>query len=226
MIQSLNKGQKMKKRLIALLTSGHFVTDINQGALPALLPFLIAKHDLSYAAAAALILAATVSSSVIQPAFGYCSDKISALWILPAGMFLAGAGLAVAGIVPQYWQILMGVAISGIGVAAFHPEAAKIANLAAGEKKATGVSTFVAGGNLGFAFGPLTATLILSAFGINGTVYMLVPVSLVALLFIINLKNIVSPKKTKILAAYQRTIGGLFYCLPAGLYAALYSFLG
>jgi FSR family fosmidomycin resistance protein-like MFS transporter len=125
----------VKKRLIGLLTTGHFVTDINQGALPALLPFLIAKHGLSYTAAATLILAATVSSSVIQPAFGLYADKVSALWILPFGIFLAGLGLAVAGIVPSYWQILICVALSGIGVAAFHPEAAKIANLAAGEKR-------------------------------------------------------------------------------------------
>jgi FSR family fosmidomycin resistance protein-like MFS transporter len=185
----------MKKRLIALLTTGHFVTDINQGALPALLPFLIAKHGLSYTSAAALILASTVSSSVIQPAFGFWADKVSALWVMALGMFLAGAGLAVAGVVPNYWQILVCVAISGIGIAAFHPEAAKIANLAAGEKKATGVSTFVAGGNLGFAFGPLVVTLILSAAGLGGTLFMLAPVTVVAILFTVNQKRIALSKQ-------------------------------
>jgi FSR family fosmidomycin resistance protein-like MFS transporter len=41
-----------------------------QGSVPALLPFLIATDHLSYAAASALVLAATISSSVIQPLSG------------------------------------------------------------------------------------------------------------------------------------------------------------
>jgi FSR family fosmidomycin resistance protein-like MFS transporter len=160
-----------------------------------LLPFLIAKHGLSYAAAAALILASNISSSIIQPAFGYYADKVSALWILPLGLFVAGAGIAVTGILPAYWQILICVALSGIGIAAFHPEAAKIANLAAGQKKATGVSAFVAGGNLGFAFGPLTTTLVLSAAGLGGTMYMLIPVLIMFLLFTFNLNRMERSKQ-------------------------------
>ena len=188
----------MKKRLIGLLAAGHIVTDINQGALPALLPFLIAKHGLSYTAAATLILAANISSSVIQPAFGYYADKIAALWIMPLGIFFAGAGLAVAGVMPEYWLIIVCVAISGIGIAAYHPEAARLVNISAGKKKATGVSTFAAGGNIGFACGPIIATLILSAVGINGTLFLLIPVTVIAALFTVNLKRIAESEKNSL----------------------------
>ena len=48
----------MKYRHVGLLSVGHLATDINQGALPAMLPFFIAAHDLSYAAAAGIVFPA------------------------------------------------------------------------------------------------------------------------------------------------------------------------
>jgi FSR family fosmidomycin resistance protein-like MFS transporter len=53
----------------------------------------------------------------------------------------------------------------------------------------------VAGGNLGFAFGPLVVTLILSAAGLNGTLYMFIPIAAVAILFAFNLKRIALSKQ-------------------------------
>ena len=58
------------RRAMATLSAGHLFTDIAQGSIPALLPFLIAHDHLNYAAASALVLAATISSCVIQPLFG------------------------------------------------------------------------------------------------------------------------------------------------------------
>jgi FSR family fosmidomycin resistance protein-like MFS transporter len=57
----------MTNRQIGLLSVGHLVTDINQGALPAMLPFFIAAHDLSYTAAAGIVFAANMTSSIVQP---------------------------------------------------------------------------------------------------------------------------------------------------------------
>lgn len=182
----------MKRRLIALLTAGHIITDINQGALPALLPFLMAAHNFSYAAAASLVFAANISSSVIQPLFGYFADNISSPWIMPLGILLAGSGLAVAGLVPDYWMIFIAVAISGIGIAAYHPEAARLANYAAGEKKATGVSTFTAGGNIGFAIGPIFATAVISILGLKGSILLLIPVLIIVPVFFKQSSNIMA----------------------------------
>ena len=180
----------MKRKLIALLTAGHIVTDINQGALPALLPFFMASHNMSYAAAASLVFDANVSSSIIQPLFGYFADKIAVPWIMPLGILLAGAGLALTGLTSNYWLIFAAVAVSGIGVAAYHPEGARLANIAAGEKKGTGVSMFTAGGNIGLAAGPLIATFTLTALGLKGTLVLLLPVAIVAALFLLSLGNI------------------------------------
>ena len=154
---------------------GHLCTDINQGALPALLPFLVLHKDISYASAAGLIFAANCVSSVIQPLFGYLGDKGSRPWLMGLGAFLAGTGLAFVGFLDNYWSIFIAVAVSGTGVALFHPEGGRLANLAAGEKKGSGIALFSVGGNIGFAVGPIIASVSLTVFGLKGTAVFLLP---------------------------------------------------
>jgi FSR family fosmidomycin resistance protein-like MFS transporter len=165
---------------MAALSSGHLATDLAQGSLPALLPFLRDKYDLSYTMAAALVLAATVSSSLIQPAFGVWSDARGALWLLPAGVALAGAGMAGAAVAPSYPLIFIAVLIAGVGVAAYHPEGSKFASYVSGARRASGMSFFSVGGNIGFALGPVYASSLILALGLKGGLLLAVPGFLVA----------------------------------------------
>ncbi|MEO6857013.1 MAG: MFS transporter, partial [Solirubrobacteraceae bacterium] len=116
------------RRAMATLSAGHLFTDLAQGAIPALLPFLIARDHLSYASASALILAATISSSVIQPLFGHLSDRRSLPWLMPIGPVIGGIGVGLVGLAPSYGLTFAAVVLSGLGVAAFHPEASRFAN--------------------------------------------------------------------------------------------------
>lgn len=170
----------MKKRFLWLLSAGHLFTDLNQGALPAILPFLIAEYNLSYAAAAGLVFAASFVSSVIQPFFGFLADKSSKPWLMPGGILLAGCGLAAVGFISNYWLMFAAVTVSGVGIAAFHPEAARMANKVSGEKKGTGISIFSVGGNAGFALGPVIATSSLLLWGLQGTLILIVPAAIMA----------------------------------------------
>jgi FSR family fosmidomycin resistance protein-like MFS transporter len=165
---------------MAALSSGHLATDLAQGSLPALLPYLVDKFGLTYTLAAALVLAATISSSLIQPAFGLWSDARGALWLLPAGVALAGVGMAAASIAPAYWVAVLCVLLAGVGVAAYHPEGSKFASYVSGSKRASGMSFFSVGGNVGFALGPLLAAAFISAFGLHGAVLLAVPGLVVA----------------------------------------------
>src|ERR671927_2019618 len=101
---------------MALLASGHLGTDFANGALPALLPFLVDRFDLSYTLAATLMLASAVSGSVIQPLFGLWSDRRGAIWLLPGGVAVAGLGMGLAAVSPSYPLVLMFVVVSGLGV--------------------------------------------------------------------------------------------------------------
>ncbi len=163
------------RRAMAVLSTGHMFTDIAQGSIPALLPFLITRDHLSYAAASALVLAATISSSVIQPLFGYVSDRVSLPWLMPLGPALGGLGVALAGLAPNYGLTFAAVVVSGLGVAAFHPEGSRFANYVSGARRASGMSLFSVGGNVGFALGPVLVTPLLLVFGLHGTVFVIIP---------------------------------------------------
>ena len=160
---------------MAVLSGSHLCTDLAQGSVPALLPFLISRDHLSYATASALVLAATISSSVIQPLFGHLSDRLSLPWLMLLGPGLGGLGIALAGIAPSYGLTFAAVLVSGIGVAAFHPEGSRFANYVSGARRASGMSLFSVGGNVGFALGPALLTPALLAFGLHGTLLVLVP---------------------------------------------------
>jgi FSR family fosmidomycin resistance protein-like MFS transporter len=165
---------------MGVLSSGHLFTDLNQGAVAALLPFLISERGLSLAAAGALVFAATVSSSLVQPLFGVFSDRTPIPALMPLGLLLAGVGMALAGVAPNYPLIFAAVVVSGIGVAAFHPEAARFANYVSGARRARGMSFFSVGGNAGFALGPLVATPLVLVFGLPGTLFLALPAALMA----------------------------------------------
>jgi FSR family fosmidomycin resistance protein-like MFS transporter len=136
---------KINKKALAILSAGHAVTDVNQGALPALLPFFKEALNLSYTMAGVILLFGNLTSSVIQPAFGYLSDKRPIGWLLPLAPFIACLGLSLTGLIPNYALLLICVIVSGIGIASFHPEGFKTAYFFTGEKKATGMSIFSVG---------------------------------------------------------------------------------
>jgi FSR family fosmidomycin resistance protein-like MFS transporter len=179
-----HEGHVMQRRSVLLLTLGHFVTDINQGALPALLPFLIAEYQLSYTAAAFIVFSSNIASTVVQPLFGHLADRISTPRLMPAGIVLAGAGMAAAGAVTHYPWILVSVMVSGIGVAAFHPQGAQFMTRVAGEKKATAMSVFGVGGTLGFAAGPVIVTTAVLHLGLRGSLVLAIPAVLMAAVLI------------------------------------------
>jgi MFS transporter, FSR family, fosmidomycin resistance protein len=162
-------GTELDRRGLGLLAAGHLSTDLCQAAVPALLPFFVDQRGYSYSAAGALVFAATVGSSLIQPLFGHAADRLQLPWLMPVGVALAGAGVALAGLAPSYPLTFAAIVVSGIGVAAFHPEAARYTNYASGTRQAAGMSVFSVGGNAGFALGPLLTTGCVLAFGLSGT---------------------------------------------------------
>lgn len=163
------------RRQMTRLAVAHALCDIYQGAIPALLPFLLIAHDWSYGTGSLLVLAATLSSSIVQPVFGHLSDKRPAPWLMPAGFLVAGLGLAVVGLLASPGAAFVAVLFSGLGVAAFHPEGSRAATYAAGERKATGMSYFSVGGNIGWALGPLLVTATVLPFGLHATLLLALP---------------------------------------------------
>jgi FSR family fosmidomycin resistance protein-like MFS transporter len=175
----------MNPSYLLLLIAAHLVTDTAQGALPALLPLLKENLGLSYALAGVIIMTMNLTSSVIQPIFGYLTDRWSLRWLLPLGVAASGLGLALVALAPGYWGVLGAVVFSGLGVASYHPEAFKSVLASAGERKVTAVSWFMVGGNLGMALGPVLVSAYLAWLGLSGVMIFALPASVAALMFLL-----------------------------------------
>jgi FSR family fosmidomycin resistance protein-like MFS transporter len=181
---------RLDVRSMALLATAHVADDLNQSFIPALLPYLILERHISHQTAGTIVLAQAISSSVVQPAIGHLADRRSMPWLIAVGLLLAGGGVAALGVVSSFPLLLLAALISGIGVAAFHPEAARFANYVSGERKASGMRWFTVGGNLGFAVGPAFATAAIAAWGLHGTLAAAVPVALVAGVVLLELRRL------------------------------------
>lgn len=190
---------------MAVLSAGHLFTDVAQGSIPALLPFLISRDHLNYASASALILAATISSSVIQPLFGHLSDRRSLRWLMPVGPVLGGIGVGLVGISPSYGLTFAAVVLSGVGVAAFHPEGSRFANYVSGSRRSSGMSLFSVGGNVGFALGPVLVTPLVLIFGLSGTLLVIVPTSLMGIVLAREMPRLSSFRADLVNGRVQRT---------------------
>ena len=165
---------------MAALSSGHFATDFASGSVPALIPFFVDEFDLSYTLTALIMLAATVSSSVVQPLFGLWSDRRGAMWLLPAGVTLAAVGTGLAAVAPSYALVVALIFLAGVGIAAYHPEGAKFAAYASGRRLASGMSLFNIGGNAGYALGPIVVTPLVLWLGMVGGLLAALPVLVAA----------------------------------------------
>jgi len=165
---------KPRNRSIALLSLGHACVDVYQGAVAALVPFFVSERAYSYAAASGIVLAASLLSSVVQPLFGVLTDRWPLPWLLPVSALTGGAGVALSGVGDSYALTLAAVAVSGVGVAAYHPEAARAARAAAGDSN-TAMGWFSLGGNLGFAAAPLLVAAVVAASGLSASPLWVVP---------------------------------------------------
>ncbi len=186
---------------MAVLSAGHLFTDVNQGAVAALIPFLVVERGLSLAAAGTLVLAATLSSSIVQPLFGYFSDRSPLHTLMPLGVLIGGLGIALAGVAPSYPTILACVVVSGLGVAAFHPESARFANYVSGVRRARGMSLFSVGGNAGFALGPVMTTPLVLYLGLPGALFLALPALLMCLVLFYEMPRLLTFRPETVEAA-------------------------
>ncbi|MFC7544980.1 MFS transporter [Plantactinospora sp. GCM10030261] len=170
----MSRNQSAPTGRIVPLSLGHACVDIYQGAVAALVPFLVIERSYTYAAASGVVLAATLLSSVVQPVFGMLADKRTRPWLLPASALLAGVGVALVGVSGSYPLTLAFVAVSGIGVAAYHPEAARLARLVS-RGSHTAMGWFSLGGNVGFAAAPPLVAGAVAVGGLRASPLLVVP---------------------------------------------------
>jgi FSR family fosmidomycin resistance protein-like MFS transporter len=147
--------------------------------LAGLLPLLILAFGLSYMLAGLAALVFNAFSSVLQPFLGRWFDRTHATWLLEIGLALNCICMSLVGISPNYLILLFLLGTAGLGTASFHPPAFSTVVRAGSSRKGQAMGLFIAGGNTGFFLGPIVAGLILTAYGLHGTL-LLLPIGLIA----------------------------------------------
>ena len=168
---------------IGVISVAHMFNDLYSNYLPQLFPFLVVLSPGFTATRATILVSAfTLSSSMVQPLFGYFLDQKGKRWLVHAGTLWMALMLSLTGWVENYWLMVLLAGLAGLGTAAFHPQASTMVNVLSGDYKAVMLSDFVAFGNVGFALGPLLLVPLFEAYGLQATAITVVPGILVAVL--------------------------------------------
>jgi FSR family fosmidomycin resistance protein-like MFS transporter len=168
---------------LALLALAHFSIDAYSSFFSPLLPLLVARLHLSLTRVGALVALASLASSFSQPLFGWLSDRLRRPWFVALGPPIAAVFMASIGLASSFWGLVSLLILGGIGVAAFHPQAAVLAS-GLSTSRSVAMSLFVTGGTLGFAFGPLFAVSVVGAWGLERTWLAAIPGVLMGVLLL------------------------------------------
>ncbi|MBQ7421383.1 MAG: MFS transporter [Prevotella sp.] len=159
------KRQRAVVSVLIMVSLAHLLNDLLQSVIPSIYPMLKKQYGLSFVQIGAITLILNLTSSILQPLVGYFSDKRPKPYGLAAGMGFTLAGVLLLAFSGNFVLILFAVALTGCGSAVLHPEASKVARMAAGRKKGMAQSVFQVGGNVGRAFGPLVVALLIAPAG-------------------------------------------------------------
>lgn len=138
----------------------HLLNDCVQAVLPSIYPLLKHEFALSFTQVGLITLTFQCTASLLQPWIGLYTDKRPIPFLLPAGMCVTLAGVALLALAGSYGMLLAAAAMIGVGSSTFHPEASRVARLASGGRFGFAQSLFQVGGNFGSALGPLLAAAI------------------------------------------------------------------
>jgi FSR family fosmidomycin resistance protein-like MFS transporter len=172
--------------MLAALSFSHLLNDTIQSLLPAIYPLLKDAYNLSFAQIGLITFTNQCTASLLQPVVGLITDRRPLPWSLAVGMGFTLGGLVLLAFAGSFVAILGAAVLIGLGSSVFHPEASRVAHMAAGGRHGLAQSIFQVGGNLGTSLGPLLAALIL----VRGEQIRVLWFSLIALLGIVVLARV------------------------------------
>lgn len=161
--QKLAEGTAMS--VLVALSFTHLLNDTLQSLIPSIYPLVKDSLHLSFSQIGLITLTFQMSASLLQPLVGLYTDKRPQPFSLAIGMSFTLIGLISLAFALSFPMVLVSVALVGIGSAIFHPEASRLAYMAAGGRHGMAQSLFQVGGNAGSSLGPLLAALIIVPFG-------------------------------------------------------------
>ncbi len=151
--------------VLASLSFSHMLNDIIQSLIPATYPLLRDSLQLSYGDIGLITFAFQLTASLLQPVVGLYTDRKPKPFSLAIGMGMTLIGLICFSQSRSLATLMASAALIGTGSSIFHPEASRMAHMAAGGRHGFAQSLFQVGGNFGTSLGPLLAAAIIFPYG-------------------------------------------------------------
>ncbi len=142
------------------ISFAHLLNDLIQAIIPSVYPILKQNYGLSFTQIGIITFSFQITASIFQPFVGYYTDKKPQPFSQVYGMIFSSLGILSLAYAHNLPWIIASVMLIGLGSAIFHPESARISNMASGGKRGLAQSIFQVGGNLGTALGPLLVAAI------------------------------------------------------------------
>ena len=165
----------MEKIPLLLLFFSHLWVDASQNIVPVVAPKLKEVFALDYFQIGLLMMVLNLTSSVIQPLFGFISDRRSTGWFVCLGVLWTAVAMGLLGWSPNFYTALFLVGLSGLGTAAFHPRAYVATYQVSGSRQGFGTAIFATAGNIGFAIGPMLGSFLVLGYGLHATICIIIP---------------------------------------------------
>lgn len=171
----LSRPERVAWPILLTMAFAHFLNDVYAAFLAPMLPLVVSKFRLSLTLAGLMGTMFNASAALAQPFFGLAADRATGPTYTILGPLLTVTGMGLVGLAPTYSLMLVILLATGVGVASFHPQSFALAGSLGGARRATALSVFVTGGELGYALGPLYVAPIVGVVGLRGTVFAAVP---------------------------------------------------
>jgi FSR family fosmidomycin resistance protein-like MFS transporter len=158
--EASDAAEKTVMSILLAISFSHMLNDTIQSLISAIYPVVKESFHLSFAQIGLITLSFQLTASLLQPGVGFYTDRRPLPYSLAAGMCFTLVGLVLLSTAGSYAVLLVSVALVGMGSSVFHPEASRLAYMAAGGRHGFAQALFQVGGNTGSALGPLLAAMI------------------------------------------------------------------
>lgn len=196
-------------KILFALTLIHFTGDLYGSFISPLFPVFIDKLGLTLTQVGIITGTMRLLSFVIQPTVGYLADRYQTRSFIFSGLLLTIVFIPLSGIAPNFWVLLLFVALGSVGSSMFHPSVTGMVPVYAGSKVSFSMSVFNTGGTMAFGLGPLFITWYVTKFGLTA-----LPLTMIAGLIILAILLIIIPKpqseglsRSGFLAALKESLG-------------------
>ena len=166
---------RLHVRGLSVVSFAHGLSDFYSGIVPFTIFLVLERDHVSAAYQGAFVFLWYLTSSIVQPFFGAFTDRHGRWWFLPSAIALTVVAISCAGAAPSLPLLALCIVVGGFGSALMHPEAGKYSAMLSGAKRASGISIFQLGGQVGYSIGPAVIALLFARYGSSGSLWLLVP---------------------------------------------------